>query len=97
LKQIALEGVHLDKGEPFFSIGFGIRACEESKRIASMIHFPEGDYCSWRWEMPMADVEILLKDCFGQPNEPICKMIDGSLLTGIQLRNLIFNCRIVYQ
>ncbi len=91
MKQIALEGGSLDNGEPFFAIG------NEKKRIASMIYFPEGDYCSWRWEMPITKVDSFLSKCFGQPDEPIVQLNDASLLTGFQLRNLIFNCRIVYQ
>jgi hypothetical protein len=95
LTLIALEGGSLDNGEGFFSLG--AKSSSTYWRIASMIHFPEGDYCSWRWEIPMAYAQELLGQCFRTPDEEICKMADGEILTGFQLRNLIFNCRIVYQ
>ena len=81
----------LDMGEPFFALG------KKSRRIASMIHFPEGDYCSWRWEMPIESAEGLIGQCFRTPDKPVCKLANGEIINGFQLRNLIFNCRIVYQ
>lgn len=81
-----LDGV----GEPIYWVGTEIR-------FASMLYHEATNYCSWRWETSMVAADEIIGQCYLKPNEAIGQLKDGSTLTGFQLKNLIRNCRIVYQ
>ena len=63
--------------------------------FASILY--QNDYLTFRWETNIEAIVDIYRLCFIQPNEPIADMDDMKGLTGNQLKNLIFNCRIVIQ
>jgi len=77
-------------GEPFYWVGTSIQ-------FASMLYHEATNYCSWRWETSMDAADQIIGQCYSHPNDPIAVLKDGSTLNGFQLKNLIRNCRIVYQ
>ena len=63
-----------------------------------MASFMQGQtYYSWRWETNIETVDEIMGQCYLKPNELIAVLQDGMELTGKQLRNLIYSCRIVRQ
>jgi len=54
-------------------------------------------YYTWRWETNIETVDKIMGLCYLEPNELIATLQDGTELTGFQLKNLIYSCRIVRQ
>lgn len=63
--------------------------------FASIIY--QNDYLTFRWETNRESILDIYGLCFTRPDVPIADMDDMKGLTGNQLKNLIFNCRIVIQ
>jgi len=63
--------------------------------FASIIY--QNDYLTFRWETNRESILDIYGLCFTRPDVPIADMDEMKGLTGNQLKNLIFNCRIVIQ
>jgi len=63
--------------------------------FASMLY--QNDYLTFRWETSKEAILDIFGQCFLRPDEPIADLDEMKSITGNQLKNLIFNCRIVIQ
>jgi len=52
---------------------------------------------SWKWETNIETVDEIMGQCYLKPQELIAVLKDGMELTGFQLKNLFYSCRIVRQ
>ena len=64
-------------------------------RFASMLY--QNGHLTFRWETSRDAMEKIWEGCILYPNEPIADLEEQKAITGFQLKNLIFNCRIVLQ
>jgi hypothetical protein len=75
-------------GTPVYWVGTEIR-------FASMLL--QNDCLYWRWETNKESILSIMETIFLKPQEVIADLDEMKNITGFQLKNLIFNCRIVVQ